>query len=287
MNKIAVRQTFLGLLVILNLSQIAGCIYLLRAETTAAVLFCLAFVSCALTLLVVGVYFTTGSRDTMPFRMVMGYSLWASYRSTRFYVNALWLILLSVSLWLVGPHAIYRIQVRCETAPLITATSFLGRGLRVSCESERATVQLYQPFRTMDAAKDRISCLDSGGTVFPAVSMAGSVVACNTPPPRSPLRVDRMDPPMIEANRIRRYRLYGSGFTRDTALTLDSASFVGSSLSRDSDRLPAEVGPQGEWLDIFISVMLLPGHDKVVLRLRNAHNQSAQFSAAVQAITQR
>lgn len=155
------------------------------------------------------------------------------------------------------------------------------------CESQRAAVQLYQPFRTVDVAKDRISCLDAGGTLFPGVSMAGMVVACNTPPPRSPLRVDRIEPPVIEANRIRRYRLYGSGLTRDTSLTLDSASFVGSSLSRDSDRMPAEVGPQGEWLDIFMSVMLVPGRDRVTLKLTNGHNQSAQFSAPVQTIAQR
>lgn len=287
MTKIAVRQTLLGLLVALNLALLASCVYLLRSETTATVLFCFALVAFALTLVVCGVYFTTGSRDTMPFRMVMGYSLWASYRSARFYLNALWLILLFASIWLVGPNAIYRIQVRCESAPMISATSFLGREVRVLCESQHAAVQLYQPFRTVDVAKDRVSCLDAGGTVFPGVSMAGMVVACNTPPPRSPLRVDRIEPPVIEANRIRRYRLYGSGLTRDTALSLDSASFVGSSLSRDSDRMPAEVSPQGDWLDIFISVMLVPGRDKVVLKLTNGHNQSAQFSALVQSIAQR
>jgi len=287
MTKIVARQTILGLLVVLNLSLLASCVYLLRSEAPAAVLFCFAFLSSALTLVVCGVYFTTGSRDTMPFRMVMGYSLWASYRSTRFYLNSLWLILLLASVWLVGPRAIYRIQVRCDSSPLVTATSFLGRELRGPCESERATVQLYQPFRTVDVAKDRVSCLDAAGTVFPGVSMAGMVVACNTPPPRSPLRVDRIEPPVIEANRIRRYRLYGSGLSRDTSLTLDSASFVGSSLSRDSDRMPAEVGPQGEWLDIFMSVMLVPGRDRVTLKLTNGHNQSAQFSATVQTIAQR
>ena len=287
MTKIAVRQTILGLLVVLNLSLLASCVYLLRSEMTAAILFCFAFLGAVLTLVVCGVYFTTGSRDTMPFRMVMGYSLWASYRSTRFYVNSLWLILLLASVWLVGPRAIYRIQVRCDSSPVVTATSFLGRELRVPCESQRAVVQLYQPFRTVDVAKDRVSCLDVGGTVFPGVSMAGMVVACNTPPPRSPLRVDRIEPPVIEANRIRRYRLYGSGFTRDTALSLDSASFVGSSLSRDSDRMPAEVGAQGEWMDIFMSVMLVPGRDKVVVKLTNGHNQSAEFSAPVQTTTQR
>lgn len=287
MTKIALRQTILGLLVVLNFSLIVGCIYLLRSETTAAVLFCLALLACAITFVVCGVYFTTGSRDTMPFRMVMGYSLWASYRSTRFYVNSLWLTLLFASLWLVGPRAIYRIQVRCDSALVVTASSFLGRELRVPCESQRATVQLYQPFRTMDAAKDRVSCLDSGGTVFPGVSMAGAVVACNTPPTRSPLRVDRIEPPVIEANRIRRYRLYGSGFSRDSVLSLDSASFVGSSLSRDSDRAPAEVGPQGEWMDIFISVMLVPGRDRILLKVTNGHNQRAQFSAPIQTISQR
>ena len=43
MAKIAMRQTILGLLVVLNLSLTVGCIYLLRSEATAAVLFCLAF----------------------------------------------------------------------------------------------------------------------------------------------------------------------------------------------------------------------------------------------------
>ena len=71
MTKIAVRQTILGSLVVLNLSLLASCIYLLRSEMTAAILFCFAFLGSALTLVVCGVYFTTGSRDTMPFRMVM------------------------------------------------------------------------------------------------------------------------------------------------------------------------------------------------------------------------
>ena|GEM_PF-7123462 len=142
----------------------------------------------------------------------------------------------------------------------------------MSCESQRATVQLYQPFRTVEMAKDRSWYLDAGGAVFPR---------------GSPLRVDRIEPPVIGANRIRRYRLYGSGLTRDTSLSRDSASFVGNSLSRDSDRMPTEVGPQGEWVDIFMSVMLVPGRDKVVLKLANGHNQSVLFSAPVQAIARR
>jgi len=282
MTKIVVRQVILGFLVILNGLLLAASVYLLRTETTAAILFLLLFAGAVISLLFSGLYVTVGSRDTSPYRMVMGYLLWASYRSARFYTNTLWLVLLLASVWLVGPHAIYRLQANCEGAPVITASSFLGREIRVPCQSGRAAVQVYQPFRTIDVAKDRVSCIDAAGTVYPALSQAGPMVACNTPPPQQPLRVDRLEPAVIEANHIRRYRLFGSGFTKDVSVSLDAASFVGSSLSRDPDRHPAEVDPEGRWIDVFISVMYVPGRDRVSIKLSNEHNQVAEFAAPVQ-----
>ncbi len=50
MTKIAVRQTILDLVVVLDFSLLASYVFLLRAEATAA--------------------------DTMPFRRLMGYTLW-------------------------------------------------------------------------------------------------------------------------------------------------------------------------------------------------------------------
>lgn len=282
MTKNVVRQFILGFLVILNGLLLAASIYWLRAEPTAAALFLLLFLGALITLLFSGLYVTAGSRDTAPYRMVMGYLLWGSHRSARFYSNTLWLVLLFATVWLVGPHAIYRLQAVCEGAPVVMASSFLGREIRVPCQSRRATVQVYQPFRTIDVAKDRVSCIDAGGTVYPALSQAGPIVACNTPPSQQPLRVDRIEPAAIEANRIRRYRLLGAGFTKDVSVSLDAASFVGSSLSRDSDRHPAEVDPQGQWVDVFISVMHVPGRDRVLIKLTNEHNQVAEFTAPVQ-----
>lgn len=282
MTKIVVRQFVLGFLILLNGLLLAASVYWLRAETTAAVLFSLFLLAALGSFLFFGLYFTAGSRDTKPFRLVMGYLLWASYRSARFYTNTLWLVLLFATVWLVGPHAIYRLQAACEAAPSITASSFLGREVRVPCQSRRATVQVYLPFRTIDVAKDRVSCIDATGSVYPALSQAGPIVACNTPPPQQPLRVDRLEPAAIEANHIRRYRLYGSGFTKDLTVSLDAASFVGSSLSRDSDRQPAQVDPEGRWVDVFISVMYVPGRDRVAIKLANEHNQTTEFSAPVQ-----
>jgi hypothetical protein len=282
MTKIVVRQVILGCLVILNGLLLAASVYWLRNEATAAVLFLFFFAGALVTFLFSGLYVTAGSRDTAPYRMVMGYLLWASYRSARFYTNTLWLVLLLASVWLVGPHAIYRLQANCEGAPVVMASSFLGREIRVPCQSRRATVQVYQPFRTIDVAKDRVSCIDGNGTVYPALSQAGPVVACNTPPSQQPLRVERMEPAVIEANHIRRYRLFGSGFTKDVSVSLDAASFVGSSLSRDPDRHPAEVDPGGQWVDVFISVMYVPGRDRVTIKLTNEHNQATEFAAPVQ-----
>lgn len=282
MTKIVVRQFVLGSLVALNGLLLIAAVYWLRAEPTAAVLFALFLLGAVVSLLFFGLYITAGSRDTMPYRMSLGYLLWASYRSARFYTHTLWLVLLFASVWLLGPHAIYRLQATCEAAPFITASSFLGREVRVPCQGRRATLQVYQPFRTIDVAKDRVSCVDASGTVYPALSQAGPNVACNTPPPQQPLRIDRLDPPAIEANHIRRYRLHGSGFTKDLSVSLDAASFVGSSLSRDPDRQPAEVDPQGHWVDVFMSVMSVPGRDRVAIKLSNGHNQSAEFFAPVQ-----
>jgi hypothetical protein len=282
MAKTVIRQVILGCLIILNGLLLLASIYWLRTETTAAVLFLLLFSAALITLLFSGLYVTAGSRDTMPYRLVMGYMLWASYRSARFYSNTLWLVLLLASVWLLGPHAIFRLQANCEGAPVIVASSFLGREVRVPCQSRRAVVQVYQPFRTIDVAKDRVSCVDQAGTVFPAVSQAGPIVGCNIPHSQQPLRVDRIEPAVIEANHIRRYRLHGSGFTKDVSVSLDAASFVGSSLSRDPDRHPAEVDPAGHWVDVFISVMHVPGRDRVSLKLTNEHNQVAEFSAPVQ-----
>jgi hypothetical protein len=287
MTKIAVRQALLGLFVVSNFVLILASVYLLRDETTAALLFCLLIAAFVCTLAFTGLMVTAGSRDTMPFRLFFGYFLWASYRSVRFYTNSLWLILLLASLWLIGPNSIYRLQVRCEDAGSILASSFLGREVRVPCVSQRAKVQLYQPFRTIDVAKDRVSCLTTAGKVYPGISQAGPIVVCNTPPSRSPLRIDRMEPPVIEANRIRRYRIFGAGLSRSTAIELDAASFVGSSLSRDSDRLPAEVSPQGEWMDVFMSVMQVAGRDKVTIRLTDDHHQSTIFTAPIQLSLQR
>lgn len=282
MAKTVIRQAILGCLVVLNGLLLLATVYWLRAEPTAAVLFLLLFAAALVTLLFAGVYVTAGSRDTTPYRMAMGYLLWGSYRSARFYTNTLWLVLLLASVWLVGPHAIYRLQASCEGAPVVIASSFLGREIRVPCQTRRAVFQVYQPFRTMDVAKDRVSCIDAVGTVYPALSQAGPMVACNTPPPQQPLRVDRIEPAVLEANHIRRYRLFGSGFTPDVAVSLDAASFVGSSISRDPDRHPAEVDPQGTWIDVFISVMHVPGRDRVSIKLTNQHNQQAEFAAPVQ-----
>lgn len=282
MTKIAARQFILGSLVILNGLLLTASVYWLRNEPTAAVLFALFLLGAVASLLLYGLFVTAGSRDTMPYRTLFGYLLWASYRSARFYTHTLWLALLFASVWLLGPHAIYRLQANCEAAPVVMASSFLGREIRVPCQSRRATVQIYQPFRTIDVAKDRVSCIDASGTIYPALSQAGPLVACNTPPPQQPLRVDRIEPSAIEANHIRRYRLYGSGFTKDLSVSLDAASFVGSSLSRDPDRHPAEVDPEGRWVDVFISVMHVPGHDRVAIKLSNEHNQSVEFYAPVQ-----
>jgi hypothetical protein len=104
-----------------------------------------------------------------------------------------------------------------------------------------------------------------------------------TLPPPSPLRIDRLKPPVIEANRIRRYRLHGAGFTKDLSITLNAPSFVGSSLSRDSDQHPAEVDPNGQWADVFLSVRPVAGRHSVALRLTNESNQTARSSAPVQA----
>jgi hypothetical protein len=42
------------------------------------------------------------------------------------------------------------------------------------------------------------------------------------------------------------------------------------------------VDPEGRWVDVFISVMYVPGRDRVAIKLANEHNQTTEFSAPVQ-----
>ena len=174
--------------------------------------------------------------------------------------------LLLATLWLTGHRAIVHLQAYRQSAAAISAA-----------------LPLRQPFRTLGVAKDRLSCVDPAGTLHPAASEIGPTVTCRNATPPSPLRIDRLKPPVIEANRIRRYRLHGAGFTKDLSITLNAPSFVGSSLSRDSDQYPAEVDPNGQWADVFLSVRPVAGRHSVALRLTNERNQTARSSAPVQA----
>ncbi len=281
MNTLVLRQFILAGLLLLNGALLAALVYWLRFEMIAAVLFLLVLAAAVTFLLLFGLHITAGSRDTRPYRVVMGYLLWASYRGHRFYVQSLYLALLLTTVWLTGPNAIFPLQANCESAASIVATGFLGRSTGAPCHERRASVQLYQPFRTLDFAKDRVSCVDPTGTLYPAASEIGPAVVCRNSPVRATLRIDRLEPPVIETNHIRRYRLHGAGLTKDLSITLDAPSFVGSSLSRDSDRHPVEVDPNGQCADVYLSVMSAAGQEQVSFQLANESNQTAAFAAPV------
>ncbi|MCA2969102.1 MAG: hypothetical protein INH43_11355 [Acidobacteriaceae bacterium] len=277
-----VRQTLLAGLIVVNLLLLILSIDWLLFEPIAASLFLLLLVLALLAIAVTGLLVTAGSRYTRPYRAVMGYLLWAPNRASRFSAHFLGLLLLLATLWLTVPRAIFRLEVNCQSAPAVSAAGFLGRIVRIPCAEQRATVQLYQPFRTLDFAKDRVSCVDAAGALYPAASEIGPAIACRNSPSRATLRIDRLEPPVIEANHIRRYRLHGAGLTKDLSITLDAPSFVGSSLSRDSDQHPVEVDPNGQWADVFLSVMPVANRAQVSFQLANESNQTAAFTAPVQ-----
>lgn len=96
------------------------------------------------------------------------------------------------------------------------------------------------------------------------------------------LRITALRPEHILEGQVRLYKIFGAGFTGDTAVYVDAPAFVGSNPDKRPNSEPAQVASDGSWLKIYISVSKQPSKSRVKVIVKNPNGARAEIMCPFQ-----
>jgi hypothetical protein len=90
------------------------------------------------------------------------------------------------------------------------------------------------------------------------------------------LTLGEIRPSAILENASRKYTLMGSGFCKDTAISISTRALVGDS-PQSVNGQPSEVSSDGTWLTVYIDPVLEPDQAGAYIAVENPHGYTASL----------
>jgi hypothetical protein len=96
------------------------------------------------------------------------------------------------------------------------------------------------------------------------------------------LKLDAIRPLAILENEIREYKLIGSGFCGDTAITVSVGAFVGNNPNVYPNSQPIEVSSDGTWITVYIKPISAPDQNGLYVNVENPDGNYASLFVGFQ-----
>ena len=90
------------------------------------------------------------------------------------------------------------------------------------------------------------------------------------------LKLEAISPPAVLENESKEYKLIGSGFCKDTAISISGYAYVGNS-PQSTNGQPVEVSSEGTWLTVYINPVPAPEQSGANITVENPDGNTASL----------